>query len=76
MFGHAQGIVRGAQEGRMKATGRQARSEEWSAARLAPALAVRWAPSRACSGFRIAGYRRGYRCRGFYDRYDHFHCYR
>jgi hypothetical protein len=22
------------------------------------------------------GYRRGYRCRGYYDRYDHFHCYR
>jgi len=22
------------------------------------------------------GYRRGYRCRGFYDRYDRFQCYR
>jgi hypothetical protein len=22
------------------------------------------------------GYRHGHRCRGFYDRYDHFHCYR
>ena len=22
------------------------------------------------------GYRRGYRCRGYYDRYSRFHCYR
>ena len=22
------------------------------------------------------GYRRGYRCRGYYDSYDRFHCYR
>jgi hypothetical protein len=22
------------------------------------------------------GWRRGYRCRGYYDRYSHFHCYR
>ena len=22
------------------------------------------------------GWRRGYRCRGYYDRYDRFHCYR
>jgi hypothetical protein len=22
------------------------------------------------------GYRRGYRCRGFYDRHHHFYCYR
>src|ERR1700692_473451 len=36
-----------------KATGLAARWVGWLAARSAPASAARWAPSRACSEFRI-----------------------
>ena len=52
--GHAQGIVRGAQEASAKATGLPARWAVWLAARSAPVSAARWVRSRACSGFRIA----------------------
>jgi len=56
-IGHAQGIVRGAQEGSRdpgKATGSPVRWAVWSAARSEPASVARWAPSRACSGLTIA----------------------
>ena len=71
--GHAQGIVRGAQEGAHEGNRAPVRWAAWLAARSAPVSAARWAPSRASSGFPIGGH---YRCRGYYNRYGHFHCYR
>src|ERR1700694_705155 len=66
-FGHAQGIVRGAQEG----------SREGN--RIAGPVGggvggVGGAVGAVRGVFGIGD--RGYRCRGYYDRYDHFHCYR
>ena len=52
--GHAQGIVRGAQEGSYEGNRSPARWAAWSAARSAPASAAPWARSRACSAFPIA----------------------
>ena len=51
--GHAQGIVRGAQEAPMKATGSPGLSVAWLAARSAPVLEGPWVRWRACSEFRI-----------------------
>ena len=53
-IGHAQGIVRGAHEGAYEGNRVAGPWVGWLAARSAPASAARWAPSRACSEFRIA----------------------
>src|ERR1700680_935419 len=71
-IGHAQGSVRGAQEG----------SREGN--RIAgPVGGVVGGAVGAGVGGAVGAVRgvfgsgdRGYRCRGYYDRYDHFHCYR
>ncbi len=49
--GHAQGIVRGAQEGAYE--GNRAAGPGWSAERSGPALGERLAPSTVCWGFPI-----------------------
>ena len=73
-FGHAQGIVRGAQEGSHE--GNRVAGPVGGVVGGAVGAGVGGAvgASKACSAF-PTGYR-GHRCRGYYDRYDHFHCYR
>ena len=75
-FGHAQGIVRGAQEGAYE--GNRAAGPVGGLVGGAVGAGVGGAMGAVKGVFGIPdrGYRRGYRCRGFYDRYDRFHCYR
>src|ERR1700731_2205777 len=67
-IGHAQGIVRGAQEG--------AREGNRVAGPVGGVVggAVGGAMGAVRGVFGISD--RGYRCRGYYDSYDRFHCYR
>jgi hypothetical protein len=75
-IGHAQGIVRGAQEGAYE--GNRVAGPVGGVVGGAVGAGVGGAMGAVKGVFGIPdrGYRRGYRCRGFYDRYDHFHCYR
>ena len=72
--GHAQGIVRGAQEGAYQ--GDRAAGPVGGVVGGAIGAGVGGAVGAIDGVFGIpdGGYRR--RCRGFYDRYDRFHCYR
>jgi len=73
-IGHAQGIVRGAQEG--AAEGNRVAGPVGGVVGEAVGAGVGGAVG-AVDGVLGIPYRGGYRrCRGFYDRYDHFHCYR
>jgi hypothetical protein len=72
-IGHAQGIVRGAQEG--SAEGNRVAGPVGGLVGGAVGAGVGGAMGAVRGVFGIErGYR--YRCRGFYDRYDRFHCYR
>jgi hypothetical protein len=75
-IGHAQGIVRGAQEGAYE--GNRVAGPVGGVVGGAVGAGVGGAMGAVKGVFGIPdrGYRRGYRCRGYYDRYDHFHCYR
>lgn len=75
-FGHAQGIVRGAQEGAHE--GNRAAGPVGGVVGGAVGAGVGGAMGavNGVLGIPDRGYRRGSRCRGYYDRYDHFHCYR
>ena len=75
-IGHAQGIVRGAQEGAYE--GSRVAGPVGGVVGGAVGAGVGGAVGAVKGVFGIPdrGYRRGYRCRGYYDRYDHFHCYR
>jgi hypothetical protein len=75
-FAHAQGIVRGAREGAHE--GNRVAGPVGGVVGGAVGAGVGGAMGAVKGVFGIPdrGYRRGYRCRGFYDRYDHFHCYR
>ena len=75
-IGHAQGIVRGAQEGSRE--GNRVAGPVGGVVGGAVGAGVGGAMGAVKGVFGIPdrGYRRGYRCRGYYDRYDHFHCYR
>ena len=70
-IGHAQGIVRGAQEG--AAEGDRVAGPVGGVVGGAVGAGVGGAVGAVRGVF---GMDHGYRCRGFYDRYDHFHCYR
>jgi uncharacterized protein YcfJ len=70
---HAQGIVRGAQEGAYE--GRRAAGPVGEVVGGAVGAGVGGAMG-AVDGVLGIPYRGHYRCRGFYDRYDRFHCYR
>ena len=74
--GHAQGIVRGAQEGSYE--GNRVAGPVGGVVGGAVGAGVGGAVGAVKGVFGIPdrGYRRGYRCRGFYDRHHHFHCYR
>jgi hypothetical protein len=70
--GHAQGIVRGAQEGSRE--GNRVAGPIGGVVGGAVGAGVGGAMGAVKGVFGISD--RGYRCRGYYDRYHHFHCYR
>ena len=74
-FGHAQGVFRGAEQG-----GREGVREGGRAAGPVGAVvggAIGTGVGAAVGGVRgVLGIDGGRRCRGYYDRYDRFHCYR
>ena len=72
-IGHAQGIVRGAQEGADE--GNRAAGPVGGLVGGAVGAGVGGAMG-AVDGVLGIPYRHHYHCRGFYDRYDRFHCYR
>jgi phage tail tape-measure protein len=72
-IGHAQGLVRGAQEG--AAEGNRAAGPVGGVVGGAIGAGVGGAVGAVDGIFGIPDGHR-YRCRGFYDRYDRFHCYR
>lgn len=72
-FGHAQGIVRGAQEGAYE--GNRVAGPVGGVVGGAVGAGVGGAIG-AVDGVLGIPYRGHYRCRGYYDRYDRFHCYR
>jgi hypothetical protein len=73
--GHAQGVFRGAEQG-----AREGVSEGGRAAGPVGAVvggAIGTGVGAAVGGVRgVLGVDRGRRCRGYYDRYDRFRCYR
>src|SRR3979411_1612960 len=69
-LGHAQGIVRGAQEGSYE--GNRIAGPVGGGGGGGGAVGA----VKGVFGIPDRGWRRGYRCRGFYDRHNHFHCYR
>jgi hypothetical protein len=71
-FGHAQGIVRGAQEGAYE--GNRAAGPVGGVVGGAVGAGVGGAMGAVKGVFGIPD--RGYRCRGYYNRYGHFRCYR
>ena len=75
-IGHAQGIVRGAQEGSHE--GNRIAGPVGGVVGGAVGAGVGGAMGAVKGVFGIPdrGWRRGHRCRGYYDGYDHFHCYR
>jgi hypothetical protein len=72
-IGHAQGIVRGAQEGAYE--GNRVGGPVGGVVGGAVGAGVGGAMG-AVEGVLGVPYGRHYRCRGFYDRHDRFHCYR
>jgi len=71
-IGHAQGIVRGAEEGGYE--GHRVAGPVGGAVGTVVGAGVGGALGAVKGVFGITD--RGYRCRGYYDRYDRFHCYR
>ena len=71
-IGHAQGIVRGAQEGSRE--GNRVAGPIGGVVGGAVGAGVGGAVGAVKGVFGITD--RGYRCRGYYDRHDRFHCYR
>ena len=72
-LGHAQGIVGGAEQGSRE--GGRAAGPVGAVVGGAVGAGVGGAMG-AVDGVLGIPDRHHYRCRGFYDRYDHFHCYR
>lgn len=72
-IGHAQGIVRGAQEGGYE--GNRVAGPVGGAVGTVVGAGVGGALG-AVDGVLGIPYRHRHGCRGFYDRYDRFHCYR
>src|ERR1700689_890577 len=73
-IGHAQGIVRGAQEGAYE--GNRAAGPVGGVVGGAVGAGVGGAMGAVDGVLGIPGPRDRHPCRGFYDRYDRFHCYR
>jgi hypothetical protein len=73
-IGHAQGIVRGAQEGAYE--GDRVAGPVGGVVGGAVGAGVGGAMGAVDGVLGIPGPRYRHHCRGFYDRYDRFHCYR
>jgi hypothetical protein len=71
-IGHAQGLVRGAQEGSRE--GNRVAGPVGGVVGGAVGAGVGGAMGAVKGVFGIND--RGYRCRGYYDRHNRFHCYR
>src|ERR1700761_2091179 len=72
--GHAQGIVRGAQEGSYE--GNRVAGPVGGVVGGAIGAGVGGAMGAVDGVLGVPGPRYRHHCRGFYDRYDRFHCYR
>lgn len=75
-LGHAQGIVRGAQEGAYEGNRAAGPVGGLVGGAVGAGVGGAMGAMHGVLGIPDRGYRRGYRCRGFYDRHDRFHCYR
>ena len=75
-IGHAQGIVRGAREGAYEGNRVAGPVGGMVGGAVGAGVGGAVGAVRGVFGIPDRGYRRGYRCRGYYDRYSHFHCYR
>lgn len=72
--GHAQGIVRGAQQGARE--GNRAAGPVGAVVGGAVGAGVGGAVGAVDGVLGLPQHHWRHGCRGFYDRYDHFHCYR
>ena len=75
-IGHAQGIVRGAQESAYEGSRVAGPVGGVVGGAVGAGVGGAMGAVKGVFGIPDRGWRRGYRCRGYYDRYDHFHCYR
>jgi hypothetical protein len=75
-LGHAQGIVRGAQEGSYEGNRIAGPVGGVVGGAVGAGVGGAMGAVKGVLGIPDRGWRRGHRCRGYYDRYDHFHCYR
>src|SRR5271167_2256189 len=73
-IGYAQGVVRGAQEGAYEGSRAAGPVGEVVGGAIGAGVGGAVGAIDGVLGIPDPGYRRG--CRGYYDRYDHFHCYR
>jgi hypothetical protein len=75
-IGHAQGLVRGAQEGAYEGSRVAGPVGGVVGGAVGAGVGGAMGAVKGVFGIPDRGWRRGYRCRGYYDRYDRFHCYR
>ena len=74
-LGHAQGIVRGAQEGSYEGNRIAGPIGGVVGGAVGAGVGGAMGAVKGVFGIPDRGYRRGYRCRGYYNRYGHFRCY-
>jgi hypothetical protein len=73
--GHGQGVFRGAEQGAREGASEGGRAAGPVGAAVGGAIGT--GVGAAVGGVRgVLGIDGGRRCRGYYDRYDRFHCYR
>ena len=75
-FGHAQGIVRGAQEGSHEGNRIAGPVGGLVGGAVGAGVGGAMGAVKGVFGIPDRGHRRGHRCRGYYDRHNHFRCYR
>ena len=75
-LGHAQGIVRGAQQGAYEGSRVAGPVGGVVGGAVGAGVGGAMGAVKGVLGIPESGWRRGYRCRGYYNRYGHFRCYR
>jgi hypothetical protein len=75
-LGHAQGIVRGAQEGSYEGNRIAGPVGGVVGGAVGAGVGGAMGAVRGVFGISDRGWHRGHRCRGYYNRYGHFRCYR
>jgi len=75
-IGHAQGIVRGAQEGAYEGSRVAGPVGGVVGGAVGAGVGGAMGAVKGVFGIPDRGWRRGYRCRGYYDGYHRFHCIR